>query len=62
MTGIVSEAGLLAGGLNACVYSRPNCTGMSGGFNDAAGAGPVTLYDGEGWRDVVSWRVTRASC
>lgn len=63
MSGSVSEVGFLASGLMACVYSGPNCTGDYAGFNDAAGAGPVTIYVyKEEWRDVVSWQVTSDSC
>lgn len=62
MSGSVSEVGLRAGGLEACICSSPNCTRSGACFNDAAGAQPVNLYIlKERFRDALSWQVTSGS-
>ena len=64
MSGEVFETGILAGGLYACIYSGPGCTGDAAGFDDsAAGGGPVKLWTkSTGFESAVSWQVSDTSC
>ena len=65
MSGEVYEKGLIAGGLSACIYAGPGCTGDSAGFNDCAGCGTMTNIwsrKKSSFESAVSWQVVEGDC
>lgn len=63
ISGYVSEAGFLAGGLSVCAYTGANCTGGVASLNDAAGSVGGNVYDRkEGFMKLVSWEANERGC